>query len=124
MLKKIDPKMYRYYLLKEQLRLIFKMTDVSQVRKELKKWYFKASHSKSNSIKELAKKVNSRMEQILNTVKYKISNALIESFNNKIKGLIKKSYGFRNIENMKDLIYISCSDLYSKILPAFMINNG
>lgn len=122
--EKMYPKIYRYYLLKEQLRLIFKMTDVEQVKTELKKWYFKASHSKSNSIKELAKKVNSRMEQILNTIKYKISNALIESFNNKIKGLIKKSYGFRNIENMKDLIYISCSDLYSKILPAFMMKNS
>ena len=116
---KTYPKLYRCYLLKEELRLLLKMDDPVYVGSALKKRYFKASHSRLESIKKLGDKINKRYDQIINTVKYKISNALIESFNNTIKGLIKKSYGFRNLENMKDLIYISCSDLSKRIVPAF-----
>ncbi|MBM6809347.1 transposase, partial [Faecalicoccus pleomorphus] len=32
--------------------------------------------------------------------------------NNKIKVLIRKSYGFRNIQNLIDMIMIVCSRLY------------
>ena len=40
-----------------------------------------------------------------------MSNARIEATNNKIKLIIRKAYGFRNIDNMIDLIYLVCSDL-------------
>ena len=35
--------------------------------------------------------------------------------NNKIKVMIRKAYGFRNIQNLIDMIMIVCSDLYKKI---------
>ena len=35
--------------------------------------------------------------------------------NNKIKVLIRKSYGFRNIQNLIDMIMIVCSRLYQDI---------
>lgn len=44
-----------------------------------------------------------------------LSNARIESMNNKIKVMIRKAYGFRNIQNLIDMIMIVCSDLYKKI---------
>lgn len=40
-----------------------------------------------------------------------MSNARIEATNNKIKLIIRKAYGFRNIENMLDMVYLVCSDL-------------
>ena len=54
-------------------------------------------------------------EAILATCKYKLSNARIEATNNKIKVLIRKAYGFRNIENLISLIMISCSNLINEI---------
>ena len=40
-----------------------------------------------------------------------MSNARIEATNNKIKLIIRKAYGFRNIQNMLDMVYLVCSDL-------------
>ena len=39
------------------------------------------------------------------------SNARIEATNNKIKLIIRRSYGFKNINNMLDMIYLCCSSL-------------
>ena len=48
---------------------------------------------------------------VLNTIRLGMSNARIEATNNKIKLIIRKAYGFRNIDIMIDLIYLVCSDL-------------
>ena len=40
-----------------------------------------------------------------------MSNAMIEATNNKIKLIIRKAYGFRNIQNMLDMVYLVCSDI-------------
>ena len=116
---KQHPKLYNWYLLKEELRLLLSMKDPEKAKIELKDRYKKASHSSFDAIKNLSKKIQSRFDQIINTIKYGLSNALIESFNNKCKCLQRKAYGFRNIENLKDLIYISCSNLYYDIKPAY-----
>ena len=41
----------------------------------------------------------------------KTSNARIEAVNNKIKLSIRMAFGFRNIDNMIDMIMLRCSDL-------------
>ena len=50
-------------------------------------------------------------EHILNTIRFKMSNARIEATNNKIKLIIRKAYGFLNTDNMIDMVYLVCSDL-------------
>jgi len=39
-------------------------------------------------------------------------NARVESINNKIKLFIRKAYGFRNIQNMLDIIMFGCSNIF------------
>lgn len=51
------------------------------------------------------------MEHILNIIRLGVSNARVEATNNKIKLIVRKAYGFRNIENMLDMVYLVCSDL-------------
>lgn len=106
-----NPKLYRAYLRKEELRLILKNDDPEVAAKELKDWYWKASHSRIPAIKELGKKVMRHKEHILNTIRFKMSNARIEATNNKIKLIVRKAYGFRNIDNMLDMVYLVCSNV-------------
>ena len=40
-----------------------------------------------------------------------MNNARIEAINNKIKLIIRKAYGFRNINNMLDMVYLVCSKI-------------
>ena len=97
--------------MKETLRLILRCTDRDEAQDKLKRWYWWASHSRIDSFKELAKKIKRNWEFILNTISYGLSNARIEATNNKIKLLIRRSYGFRNIDSMLNMIYLTCSDL-------------
>lgn len=106
-----NPRLYRVYLLKEQLRLLLKLTNVDEAEDELKRWLWKASHSRIPAFKELYQKIRRHKTHILNTIHYGMSNARIEATNNKIKLIIRKAYGFRNIQNMLDMVYLVCSDI-------------
>ena len=99
------------YLLKEQLRLLLKITDAVAAEEELRHWLWKASHSRIPAFKELYRKIKRHKVHILNTIRYGMSNARIEATNNKIKLIIRKAYGFRNIQNMLDMVYLVCSDI-------------
>lgn len=106
-----DPKLYRAYCLKESLRLLLKSTNLEQAQADLKHWLWWASHSRIPAFKELYKKIKRHKEHILNTIRLGLSNARVESTNNKIKLIIRKAYGFRNIQNMMDMVYLVCSDV-------------
>ena len=106
-----NPRLYRAYLLKEQLRLLLKLTNAEEAKSELKRWLWKASHSRIPAFKELYQKIRRHKTHILNTIRYGMSNARIEATNNKIKLIIRKAYGFRNIQNMLDMVYLVCSDI-------------
>jgi len=106
-----NPKLFRAYRLKEKLRLILKIKDVELAESELKHWLWWASHSRIPAFKELYLKINRHKKYILNAIRQGMSNARIEAINNKIKLVIRKAYGFRNIQNMLDMVYLVCSNL-------------
>lgn len=111
MISQKNPRLYRAYRIKENLRLLLKMDDAEAAAKELKSWLWWASHSRIPVICNLARKIRRHQQHILNTIRLGLSNARIEAINNKIKLIIRKAYGFRNIDHMIDLIYLICSDL-------------
>lgn len=117
-----DPKLFRAYRLKEDLRNLLKMTDAKAAADLLQRWYWRASHSRLPAFTELAKKIKRHMPAILNTIATHLSNARIEATNNKIKVVLRRSYGFRNMENMAALLLLVCSDLQPQLpnrpLPA------
>jgi transposase len=85
--------LYRAYQLKEQLRLLLKATDVIEAEAELKRWLWRASHSRIPAFKELYQKIKRNRNHILNAIHLGMSNAQIEATNNKIKLIIRKAYG-------------------------------
>ena len=105
-----DRRLYRAYCLKESLRTLIKLAP-DEITENLKDWLWKASHSRIPAIYELQKKIRRHVEAIKNTAKHHLSNARIEATNNKIKLSIRIAYGFRNIQNMIDLIMLRCSDI-------------
>ena len=104
-------KLYRAYKLKEKLRLLLKIKDLEEAETELRSWLWWASHCRIPAFVELNKKIRRHKEHILNTIRLGLSNARIEATNNKIKLIVRKAYGFRNMQNMMDMIYLVCSDL-------------
>ncbi len=111
MIAENNNRFYRACRMKETLRLLLKIKDVDGAATELKRWLWWASHSRIKAFKELYQKIKRHREHILNTIRLGMSNARIEATNNKIKLIVRKAYGFRNIQNMLDMVYLVCSDL-------------
>lgn len=104
------PRLYRAYQLKEELRHILKLGK-DDVQECLKRWFWKASHCRIEVMKELAKKIKRHTGNIINSVTYGLSNARIEAINNKIKLTVRRSYGFRNLDNMFAFVKLICSSI-------------
>ena len=111
MIQQSNKKLYRAYLLKERLRLIFKMDNPEDAEEELMAWIQWARRCRIPSFVELQRKIMRHKDHILNTIRLDVSNARIEATNNKIKLLIRQAYGFRNIDNMIAMILLYCSDV-------------
>lgn len=104
------PQLFKAYKLKEELRRILKLPP-EDAEAMLKQWYWKASHSRIEVIKDLARKIKRHRANILNTIQNGLSNARLEAINNKIKLLIRRAYGFRNLESMFAFIQLICSNM-------------
>ena len=111
MIAENNNRLYRACRMKEMLRLLLKIKDVDEAAAQLNRWLWRASHSRIPAFKELYRKIEHHKEHIPNAIRLGMSNARIEATNNKIKLIIRKAYGFRNIQNMLDMVYLVCSDL-------------
>ena len=105
------PELYKAYQLKEEIRLLLHLKDVDMCANELDSWIAKAKECGIPEFVELADKIERNRKYILNTIEVQMSNARIEATNNKIKLIIRRAFGFRNIQHMIDMIMLICSDL-------------
>ena len=97
-------------------RDIVHTNDLNSVEGELDCWIGWAMRSRLDPFKKLAQTLKRFRDPILNTIKFGLNNARVEANNNIIKALIRRSYGFSNVQNLIDLIMIVCSRRYI-VLP-------
>ena len=114
MLIKSDKRLYRAYLLKEGLRLVFRYSYIEAVQ-ELERWLKWAQRCRIKEFVELGRKIKRHKEAILAAIKYRLTNARIEAVNNKIKVTIRMGYGFRNIDNLIALVRLKCGGVDVKL---------
>lgn len=110
MIAKSNPILYRAYLLKEKLRLIFRLPP-DEAEAELNAWAKWAQRCRIPRFVELRKKILRHKDAILAAISNGLSNARIEAVNNKIKVTIRMGYGFRNLDNMIAMVMLRCSKL-------------
>jgi transposase len=115
-----NKKLTRAYQLKEKLRLIFKLNDPKEAREYLHKWLSWAQRCRIPEFVELGRKIKRHEEAIIATIERGLSSSKVEALNNKIKIVIKRSYGFRNLENLKAMVLLCCSNM---VIPLPNRNN-
>lgn len=106
-----DRKLTRAYQLKESLRAIFHLEDRSECEERLSRWLSWAQRCRIPEFVELGRKIKRHKEAILATVDRGLSSSKVEALNNKIKVIIRRSYGFRNTDNLKAMVLLCCSDI-------------
>lgn len=101
-----DPKLYRAYLLKEALRLIFTMPyDAAVVA--LERWISWARRCRIPAFVKLQRSIVKHRTRILAAIEHNLSNGLIESTNTKIRLITRIAFGFKSPEALIALALLS-----------------
>ena len=95
------------YMFKEASRCIYRQAkDSCHARIAFHRWCKLAEETGIPELKTMAKTIRDKLDGIVTFWTFRhISNAKMEGFNNKIRWLIKQSYGFRDREYFKLKIY-------------------
>lgn len=107
----INQPIYRAMLLKESFLQTYEYETMEEAQDHLFNWIDQALFSGLEPFFELACSVLDKMQYILNWYKKKISSAISEGFNNKIKRLKRMAYGYKDIHYFKLKIHQHCGYL-------------
>ena len=87
------------YYLKEELKLLWLQEDADKALEfSTTSWVKKAYETQLVKLREFTKTLMMHYTGILNWYKHRISTGKLEGFNNKIKVLKRKAYGYRDFD--------------------------
>ncbi|MCA1700965.1 MAG: ISL3 family transposase [Actinobacteria bacterium] len=106
-----NKRLYRAFLLKEELRLIYHLDDPTLAPDHLKAWLAWASRSKLKPFVKLARTIRRHRAGILAAIRLGLSNSRMEALNSKVRLLSHRSFGFHGPKPLIALIYLCCTGL-------------
>jgi transposase len=101
-----DPRLYRAYLLKEGLRLVFQL-PLEEAVEALEKWIGWARRCRIEAFVKLQKSIVKHRDAILAAIEHGLSNGRIESVNTKVRLITRIAFGFRSPEALIALAMLS-----------------
>ncbi|MCP4179442.1 MAG: ISL3 family transposase [bacterium] len=105
----LNKTIYKAMLLKEDFLQIYSIgDDIEKVENHLLNWISEAKNSSLEPFIALSESFLTKKQYILNWFKRKISSAISEGFNNKIKRLKRMAYGYRDIDYFRLKIHQHC----------------
>lgn len=96
---KVNTRLYRAYLMKEQLRIAIRTKGVLSLTM-LDEWLVWASRSRIPAFVELGRKIKKNLPGIEAAMIHNLSNALVESTNTKLRVLHRMAFGFKEPEHL------------------------
>jgi transposase len=112
----LNEPIYKAMLLKESFLTVYSCLpgwqtgkDEAEARTVLHNWIQEAASSTMESFIALAHSFTDKMQYILNWFKKKVSSAISEGFNNKIKRLKRMAYGYKDIDYFRLKIHLSAT---------------
>ena len=115
-IKTLNLQTSRAWGIKEVFRSFWLCDTVKEARRYFDQWYSWAIRSRLEPVKKVARVCKNHLGNVLTFFEHRFTNGPIEGLNNKIQGLIKKAYGFRNKERFKTDIFFHLGGL--DIYPA------
>lgn len=107
---RLNAKVYRGYLLKEELRALYRCSPRTAPR-HFDAWLAWASRSRLAPFVRLARTVRRHRAGILAAIRLGVSNGRLEGINNKI-GMIKhRAYGFHSAAALIAMVFLCCGDV-------------
>ena len=97
--------LYIMHTMKEQLRLFWEQGNVQNAGGFLAQWCFDALLSGVQQLNSVGHTMIKHWKGLISYYPHKITNALLEGINNKIKTMKRQAYGYRDMEYFKLRLY-------------------
>jgi transposase len=104
-------RLYRAYLLKETLAEALDQDDVDSARQVLRAWLAWASRSRLPPFVKAARTIRKYFDGVLAYVQTRLTNGLTEGFNNKLRVIARRAYGFHSPEPLIAMLLLSCGGI-------------
>jgi transposase len=104
-------RLYRAFLLREELRLLYHLDDPSLAPAHLDAWIAWASRSRLTPFIRLARTLRAHRDGILAAIRLGLSNGRLEGLNSKIRLISHRSYGFHSADALIALDYLCCTGI-------------
>ncbi len=101
-------RLFRAFLLKEQLRLLYHLDDPRQAAELLQAWLAWASRSKLRPFVKLARTIRRHRDGILAAIRLGLSNGRLEGLNSRVRLISHRSFGFHGAPPLIALVYLCC----------------
>ena len=112
----LNEPIYKAMLLKDSFVHIYNLkNDEEAIINYLDDWMLEAANSGLQPFIDLARKLSPKKQYILNWFKQKVSSAISEGFNNKIKRLKRMAYGYKDIDYFMLKIHQHCGLLNPRL---------
>jgi len=103
--------LYRAFLLKEELRLLYQLDDPTLAPAHLDAWLTWASRSRLEPFIKLARTIRRYRDGILNAIRLGLNNGRLEGLNSRIRLISHRSFGFHSPKPLIALIYLCCTGI-------------
>jgi transposase len=109
-IQKTNARLYRAYLLKEQLRQIYRLPADAAV-KLLDEWIAWARRCRLPSFVKLARTITAQRAGIVAAIEHGLSNARVEAINTQIRLITRRAFGFHSADALIALAMLTLADL-------------
>jgi transposase len=109
-IQKTNTRLYRAYLLKEQLRQIYRL-PAEQAIGLLDEWIAWARRCRLRSFVKLARTISAQRPGIVAAIEHGLSNARVEAINTQIRMITRRAYGFHSPDALIALAMLSLAGL-------------
>lgn len=113
-IQKTNRPLYRAYLLKETLAHALDYKQPKRARRALDGWLAWASRCRLAPIVKAARTIKKHKEGILAYIKSRLTNGIVEGFNNRIRMVARRAFGFHSPEPLIAMIYLCCGGIQLK----------
>jgi transposase len=103
--------LYRAFLLREELRLLYHLPDPELAPAHLDAWLAWASRSRLRPFVRLARTLREHRTGILAAIRLGLSNGRLEGLNSKIRLLSHRAFGFHSPDPLIALVYLCCAGI-------------
>jgi transposase len=107
-LAETNARIYRGWLLVDQLRAVYQAEHPEQARALLDQWLYAAATSRLDPFVRVAVTLEEHAEAIVNAIALRLANARLEAMNSTVRLISHRSRGFKRVQSLLAMIQLVC----------------